>query len=83
MAKNYIALFSFRMFTTSFDPNSRKFQMASSSEMAFTTAIPITHYSKIRILFFLHLTPIIHNFYAHTLHATENEFGHTVSLHSF
>ena len=63
--KKCIALFSFRMFTVSVDPDTIWLQIASSWQMVFTTAIPITSYSKNIILFFLHLPPTRHSFSPH------------------
>ena len=48
-------LFTCRIFTRPIDPNSI-FQVESSPEMVFTTAIPIISYSNASISFFLHLT---------------------------
>ena len=48
------------------------------SRNIFTVTIPIISYSKINVLFFLHLTPLRHNIFPTSYPISENEFGHTV-----
>ena len=45
----------------------------------YITATPFISYSKISILFLLHLTPPRQNFFLTSSAITENEFGHTTS----
>ena len=47
------------------------------SRNIFTITISIISYLKIRILLFLHLTPLRRNFFPTSHPITENEFGHT------
>ena len=76
-AKTDITLFSFRMVTWSIHPESRWFQIASSSKVVFFTALPTISYSEISILIFPSSNDPKTQLFSTSHPVTENKFGHT------